>query len=131
MWLEPADSIIMDSDPTAQLEWRYKSTAVLQRVTGAKRRLSASLTVNDSTMLVAADELEAATSEAAAWMAANACPDQVLGTRLAWMLNTCAQVALTAQRAATDHSGQAEPVMGSLEDLLAIIDIYSQTLDAP
>ena len=120
----------MDTDPTAQFEWRYKSTAVLQRVTGAKRQLSASLSVNKVTMLAAADELAAATSEARTWMAANACPDVVLGTRVAWMLDTCADAALNAQRAATDHSADTEAVIGHLGDLLATIDIYSQTLGA-
>jgi len=129
MGLGPARSIIMITDPTAQFEWRYKSTAVLQRVTGAKRLLSASLSVNEVTMLAAADELEAATREATAWMAANACPDPVLGTRVVWMLDTCTEVALTAQRAVADPSADTEPVMGSLGELLAIIDIYSQTLD--
>jgi hypothetical protein len=120
----------MDSDPTAQFQWRYKSMAVLKRVTSAKRKLSASLNANEVDMLEAADELEAASRDAAAWMAANACPDVVLGTRVAWMLKTCTEAALISQSAVTDPSTDTELAMGRLEDLLAIIDIYSQTLGA-
>ena len=45
------------------------------------------------------------------------------------MLSTCAEVALTAQRAITDPSSDAEAVIGRLGDLLAIIDFHSQILD--
>ena len=116
----------MDIEPTAQ--WCLEARAVLQPVTCAKRRLSASLDVNEFAMSMAADELEAAATEATAWMAANECPDVLLGTRVVWMLNTCAEAALTARRAA-ESSATTEPVMGSVGDLLAVIDIYSQTLE--
>ena len=62
-------------------EWCIAATTVLQPVTCAKRRLSASLNVNEFAMSVAAVELEAAAKEATTWMAANECPDVVLGTR--------------------------------------------------
>jgi hypothetical protein len=62
-------------------------------------------------------------------MAANECPDLVLGMRVAWMLNTCVEAALTAQRAVDEFSATTELVMGSLGNLLAVIDIYSQTLE--
>jgi hypothetical protein len=117
----------MDTEPTAQ--WRIKATAVLQLVTCAKRRLSASLSVNEFAISVTADELEAAASEATAWMAANECPDLVLGMRVAWMLNSCAEAALAAKRAVDESSATTEPVVGSLGNLLAVIDIYSQTLE--
>jgi len=118
----------MDSEPTA--EWSIRATSVLEPVTCAKRRLSASLSVNEFAMSLAADELEAAAREATAWMAANKCPDVVLGTRIAWMLNTCDEVVLNAQLAIAKHSADIEAVIGRLGDLLAIIDIYSQTLNA-
>jgi len=117
----------MDTELTAQ--WRIKATAVLQPVTCAKRRLSASLSVNEFAISVTADELEAAASEATAWMAANECPDVVLGMRVAWMLNSCAEAALTAKRAVDESSATTEPVVGSLGNLLAVLDIYSQTLE--
>ncbi len=46
------------------------------------------------------------------------------------MLHTCAEVALTAQRAITNPGTDVEGVIGRLGDLLAIIDFHSQTLDA-
>ena len=116
----------MDTEPTAQ--WCIEARIVLQPVTSAKRRLSASLNVNEFAMAVAADELEAAAREATAWMAANECPDLSLGTRVVWMLNTCAEAALTA-RCAAESSATSEPVVDGVGDLLAVIDIYSQTLE--
>jgi hypothetical protein len=116
----------MDTEPTPQ--WCIEARTVLQPVTCAKRRLSASLNVNEFAMSVAADELEAAAREATAWMTANKCPDVVLGTRVLWMLNTCAEAALNARRAA-ESSATTEPVIGDVGDLLAVIDIYSQTLE--
>jgi hypothetical protein len=98
-------------------------------VTGAETRFSASLKVNEVTMLAAADELGAATRDATAWVAANACPHSELGLRVALMLTTCSEVALTAQRVITDPSGDTEAVIGRLRDLLAIIDFHSRTLD--
>ncbi len=119
----------MDRESTAQ-HWLLKASAVLGRVTGAETRFSAAVSVNDVTMLAAADELEVATREAKVWTAANPCPDQELGGRVALMLNTCAEVALTAQWAITDPAAETEMVVGRLGDLLAIIDFHSQTLDA-
>jgi hypothetical protein len=118
----------MDKEPTAQ-HWLMKATAALGRVTAAERRFSVSMNVNEVTMLAAADELEAATREARVWMAANACPDFELRGRVTLMLNTCAEVARTAQRAIIDPSADTEGVVGRLGDLLAIIDFQSQTLD--
>jgi hypothetical protein len=124
----PHRTITMDNQSTAQ-HWLIKATAVLGRVTGAERRFSASISVNDVTMLAAADELEAATKEAKVWVAANSCPDLELGGRVALMLSTCAEVALTAQRAVTDPATETDLVIGRLGDLLAIIDFHSQTLN--
>ena len=121
------NSSIMDIEPIAQ--WRIKATAVLQPVTCAKRRLSASLSVNEFAMSVTADELEATAGEATAWMTANECPDLALGMRVAWMLNICVEAALTAKRAVDESFATTEPVLGSLGNLLAVIDIYSQTLE--
>jgi hypothetical protein len=120
--------IIMDKERTAQ-HWLIKATAALQRVTRAAGRFSASLSLNEVTMLAAADELEAATREATWWMAANACPDLELGGRVALMLSTCTEVALTAQRAIAGPYAGLDAVIGRLEDLLAMIDFHSQTLD--
>jgi hypothetical protein len=110
-------------------QWRIKATVALYPVTCAKNELSASLRVNEVTMLAAADDLAAATRDAKAWFAENACPDVVLWTRVSWMLNTCAEVALTAKWAVTDPSADTAGVIDRLGDLLAIIDIYSQPLD--
>lgn len=119
---------IVDTGCTAQ-HWLQRSATVLGRVTCAQRRLSASLKVNEVTMLAAADELGAATREAAAWMVSNICPDGVLGSHVARMLTTCGEVAHTAQRAITDTSIDTTAVLGRLAGLLAIINIQSQALD--
>ena len=57
-------------------------------------------------------------------------PDLELGGALPLMLNACAEVALTAQRAITDPFADTKAVIGRLGDLLAIIDFHPQTLDA-
>ena len=122
-------TITMDKEPTAH-HWLIRATAVLGRVTGAERRFSTAISLNDVTLLAAADELEAATKEAKVWVAANSCPDLELGGRVDLMLSTCAEVALTAQRAVTDPATETDLVIGRLGDLLAIIDFHSQTLNA-
>jgi hypothetical protein len=124
-------SITMETEriPTAQ-QWRTKATVELDRVTVVGRRFSASTSVNEATMLAAADELQLATRDATAWLVANPCPDAKLGTHVAWMLKTCAEIALTAQRAVIDPSSDTEAVMGRLGHLLAVIDFHSEMLDA-
>lgn len=102
----------------------------MQRVTAAERRFSASIRVNTTTMLAAADELEAATRDASVWIKANPCPKAKLGAHVAWMLNTCTEVALTAQRAISGPFADVEAALGRLTDLLAVIDFHSETLDA-
>jgi hypothetical protein len=119
----------MTKDPNAR-EWLTRAMVVLERVTSAECRFSASLSINEVTMLAAADELEAATRDARAWMKSNPCPDVKLGTHVSWMLNTCAEVATTAERAVSDPETDTEAAMGRLGNLLAVIDFHSQTLDA-
>ncbi len=118
----------MDTQPNAR-HWLIKAAA-LRRVANAETRFSAAMSLNRVTMLAAADELEAATREAKAWIAKNPCPDVELGGRVALMLNTCAEVALTAQRALIHPSGNIRAVFGRLGDLLAIIDLHSQMPEA-
>ena len=118
----------MDKEPATQ-HWLIKATAFLQRVAGAESRFSASMMVNEVRMLAAADELQVATWDATLWMAVNACPDVEFGRRVALMLNTYAEVALTAQRAIFDPSADTEAIIGRLGDLLAVIDLHSQTLE--
>ncbi len=118
----------MDKERTAQ-RWLIEATPALRCVTGAERRFSASLKVNELTVLAASDELGAAARDATAWMTTNACPDLELGSRVAMMLKTCAEVALTALRAITHPSGDIEAVFERLSNLLAIIEIHSHALD--
>ncbi len=118
----------MGKEPTAG-EWRIKAMTVLDRVGSAETRLSASLSLNEISMLAAADELEAATRDAGIWVRANPCPDGKLGAHVAWMLTTCTDVALTAQRAVSDPAVDTTAAMGRLGSLLAVIDCHSQTLD--
>ncbi len=119
----------MGDEPTA-VNWRIRAMTVLHRVTAAERRFAASVKVNKVTMLAAADELESATRDAKAWVAVNPCPDPKLGAHVAWMLDTCVEVALTAQRAVIGPFANVELVMERLGNLLAVIDFHSQTLDA-
>jgi len=117
----------MDKERTAE-HWLIKATPVLQRVTGAESRFSVSMRLSEVAMLAAADELEAATRDATAWVAANVCPVMELEGRVALMLNTCAEVALTARRVINDPSTDIEATIGRLGDLLAVIDFQSRTL---
>ena len=80
-------------------------------------------------MLAAADELEVATREATAWMLGNLCPDLELGGRLQLMLNTCAEVALTAQRAIAGPYADLDAVIARLGDLMVVMRYQLQTLD--
>jgi hypothetical protein len=117
-----------EEDLTTQ--WRIRAMTLLHRVTGAQRRLQASMQINEITMLAAADELHAATRDVTAWMAANPCPDLQLGIHVTRMLDTCADVASTAQRAAGGPADDMESVMGRLGGLLAVIDFDSKALEA-
>ncbi len=119
----------MEREPITQ-NWLMRAAATLRRVANAKTRFSASMSVNRVTMLAAADELETATREATAWVVGHPCPDAELGGCVTLMLNTCAAVALTAQRALTHPSGNIEAAFGRLGDLLATFDLHSQALGA-
>jgi len=121
-------SEIVDRQQTAQ-RWLIEATPALGRVRGAERRLSVSLAVNEVTMLAASDELAASTRDAMAWMATNTCPVVELGSRVAQMLKTCAEVALTAQRAISHPSGNMEAIVDRLSNLLAIVGVYTYALD--
>jgi hypothetical protein len=118
----------MDGEGTAQ-HWLLMASTALNPVTDAEHRFSASLKMNRATMLAAADELGAATRDATAWTTANSCPDIRLRGRVALMLNTCAEAALTAQRAVTDPVADTKAVIRRLGDLLRIIDFQSRALD--
>jgi hypothetical protein len=120
---------MMDKEPTTQ-HWRNKAAALMQRVDGAKSRFSASMSMNAVTMLAAADELQVATWDASLWMTINPCPDFERRERFALTLNTCAEVALTAQRAIADHSANVGAIMDSLGNLLTVVDLQAETLHA-
>ena len=126
--LRPHPIIDMSTELTPHL-WLLKATGVLHRVTESEHRFSGSITVNKSTMLAAADELQAATRDAMAWVTANPCPDPNLSDHMARMLSACAEVALNAQRAATDPFGETDKAMGHVGDLLALIDFHLRTLN--
>lgn len=109
--------------------WLIEAAPVLGRVSSAETRFSAAIRLNPVTTL-AADELEAATMEAMVWMMDNHCSEVRLDSRVALMLNTCAEVARTAKQVITHPSGDLEAVVGRLVDLLANIDFRSQSLGA-
>jgi len=126
----PAPTTINMANETDTLQWRSEAMIILDRVTTAERRFCRSTSVNKITMLAAADELQAATTDASVWLTANPCPDVKLRERVAWMLNTCAEVAFTAQRAVTDPAANTKTVMDRLRYLLTIFDFDSSDLDA-
>jgi hypothetical protein len=116
--------------PETTAAWRRRGGDVLGYVRAAERRLSGSLGLNDVMVLAAADGLSAATKVATAWLAANPCPDPGLGRQMARMLNSCAEVALTAQRVETDPQSDSETVRSRIENLAAVIRIDALALDA-
>ena len=69
------------------VQWRSEAIGVLGRVdTAAEQRFCRSTSVNKITMLAAADELQAATTDATVWLTSNPCPDLKLRERFAgWM----------------------------------------------
>ena len=80
-------------------------------------------------VLAAADEVQAAARDAKVWLTANPCPDSAVGAHVARMLNIYAELALYAQRSATDPSANLEEVRCHLRDLLAVIVFHSKTLE--
>jgi hypothetical protein len=107
-------------------EWRLRATPDMHRVATGANRLSASMGVNRTTTLAAADELQAATKAAKAWFDANPCPDRTLGGFVADFLNTCAETALTAQRFATEADTEHEEARRHLGELLTLVDAQSR-----
>jgi predicted secreted protein len=126
----PRPYSVMDQVPTPTSLWRTRAMTVMQRVMAAERRFSASISVNEITMLAAADELAAATRDAKVWLKANPCPDAKLGAHVAGMLDTCTEVARVAQRAVTGPVAGSQGVMARLRDLLAVIGFHSAILTA-
>ena len=118
----------MDRERTSR-QWIFDATTYLGHVTNAKRRFSVSLAFSEITALAASDELGAAARDATAWMAAHPCPDIELGSRVDLMLETCADVARTAQQAITHPAGNVESVRSHLNDLLVIIEVHAHALD--
>jgi hypothetical protein len=123
------ESASVDDRERTEQQWLIMSADFLRPLTDAGHRLSASLKVDAVTMLAAADELGAAARDAATWVVVNPCPFLELGGRVDLMLSTCAEVALTAQRAITDPPADIAAVVRRLRDLLAIIDFQSQAID--
>lgn len=123
------------SDPSPHMEdpnvkrWLAEAKPVLRRVTSAEMRFSVAIKLNPITTLAAADELEAATMEAMVWMMDNHCSEIRLDSRVALMLNTCAEVARTAKQVITHPSGDLGTVVDRLVDLLANIDFRSHSLE--
>ena len=112
------------------VQWHFEAVTVLYRVTTAERRFAASTSVNKVTMLAAADELQAATTDATVWLTRKPCPDVKLREYVAWMLNTCAEVARAAQQAVADPAVDTKAVMDRLRYLLTVFDFDSGRLDA-
>ncbi len=115
---------------TSVSRWRIRAIVVLQPVMTAQRRFSESMRVNKVTMLAAADELDAATKDGAAWLATNPCPNAKLEAHVSWLLNACTEVALAAQRSVTGPFAGTQVDPDRLRDLVTAIDFHSETFDA-
>ncbi len=70
----------MDRKPTAQLLWGVREKTVRRHVTVAQHGFSASVLVNEVTMVAAAEEFQMATGDTS-----GACPDLELGAHVARM----------------------------------------------
>jgi hypothetical protein len=119
---------IMSTEPTAD-RWRAMAGEALQRVTAAEDRFSASIALNKTTMLAAADEMQAATTDAAAWLHAHPCPDPILGRHVALLLDACAEVVQTAQLSATEPWAESKLAMVRLGRLLGLIDLHARAVN--
>ena len=125
------ESALCAAPTTPPEKWRLRAVLELNRVRGASRRYSASITLrNRFAMLAAADELEAVTKEATTWLSSNPCPDHELLAHIEGMLGTSAEVAVTARQAVTDPAADIETTMGRIGNLLAQIEIDSHVLDS-
>jgi hypothetical protein len=101
----------------------------LQRVTAAENRFLASIALNQTTMLAAADEMQAATTDASAWLQAHPCPDPNLARHVALLLDACAAVVQTAQLSATEPWAESKLAMVRLGRLLGVIDLHSRAVN--
>lgn len=116
------------ADETAEA-WRARSRTVFEFVRLSERQLSSSLHFNAVSTLAAADQLSAATRVALAWVRANPCPDPEMGSQTVRMLRNCAEVALTAQRVASDPTSNTRAARSRLENLAAVVQVDVQTLE--
>jgi hypothetical protein len=101
----------------------------MHRVSAAATRLSAAMQISSLTTLAAADELRAATSDATAWYARNPCPHRVLGRLVAGNLQTCAEVAVSAQPVATDEASLGSAALRRLRSLLEVLAAQSEIFE--
>ena len=105
-------------------QWRCRALFEMNRMRSACRRYSEAITLRDgSAKLAAANELEAVTKDADAWLSAHLCSEAKLEVHIERMLNASALVALIAQRAVTDPPANIGTAMGRIGRLLAEIDI--------
>ena len=118
----------MSTEPTAY-RWRAMAGDVLKRVTAAEDRFLASIALNQATMLAATDEMQAATTDAAAWLHAHPCPDPKLARHVALLLDACAEVVRTAQLSVTEPWAESKLAMVRLGRLLGAIDLHSQAVN--
>ena len=124
----PAQLSLTMAKDSHTLQWRIDVMTVLHRVTAAEQRLSASMRVNKTTMLAAADELEAATKDATLWVTANPCPEARMRAQVAWVLNSCAEAARAARHAVNDPSTYNEETIVRIRGLLAAAEYHTWRL---
>jgi hypothetical protein len=111
-------------------QWRFRALFEMNRMRGACRRYSESITLRDrSAKLTAANELEAVTKTVDAWLSTHPCPDARLEAHLEGMLHTSARVALIARRTLSDQPANIGTPMGRIGRLLAEIEIDGHFLE--
>ncbi|MBV8462559.1 MAG: hypothetical protein JO368_04645 [Acidimicrobiales bacterium] len=116
----------MSTGSVAQ-QWRAPWD-VLQRLNAAEDRFLGSIALNQATMLAAADELQAATTDATTWLKAHPCPDEGLAGHVDLLLQACTEVARTAQLATTEPWADTRLAMVRLGRLLGLVDYHLHAL---
>jgi hypothetical protein len=114
--------------PTTK-QWRLMANPDLGRVSSAERRFAMSVSHSKAAMLAAADELDAATRDAATWLTTHPCPDANLGDQVGRFVNMCAEIADTARWSGASPLADTLWNMSRLEALLSVIDRQVETLD--
>lgn len=119
----------MGTGPTA-MQWYAKAMGDLERVRTAESRLASSMGGGGAAVTAAADELQAATRDAIAWLADNPNPDRSLADKVARFIKAYAALQRVAQETAAYPDLEPGEARTRLRDLISVVDYQSQKLHA-